>query len=159
VASPQFTFSQDANGSYASAVFTVVSKEQTAISVVPRIEGLPAGWSYQFSPANAILTPGQSANFTANLTISSYESGKDYTATLVLASGSAESRTPFVVPLATASPFTGFFTLGSVENAAVLVLLAMAAFAGFYYYKARELEQEESAPAKESAPTPEAAPL
>lgn len=150
---PAVTFTRDANGTTATAVFAVTSRETVNVRVTPSLEDLPSGWSFTFEPFDAVLAPGETANFTATITLRDFET-KDYEGTFVLSSGPAQARAPFVIPLASASGLTGLFTLGSVENLALLVLLAMIGAAAYFYYRTRELEQEEQPGAKPSEAQP-----
>lgn len=158
VTAPSVVVSQGANGSSeANLTFSVTSREQVPVQVIPSLEGLPTDWAYTFDGNALVLSPGQTVNFTAHMQLVGVEANREYPGTFVLTSGVAKFRNRFVFNPSAPSLLSGLFTLGSVQNLALLVLIALAALAGYFYYRARELEQTSEYPNYlEPTPTQEA---
>lgn len=145
VASPSFNFSRSGNTTIAVATFSVTSHESVPVRVVGALQDLPDGWSYRFASSGDVVQPGETVNLTAHITMRGVEN-RDYEATLVVTSGDAQVVAPFIIPVSSASVLSGLFTLGSFENLALLVLIAMAGAAGYFYYRSREIEDGSEMP-------------
>ena len=147
----------DADGKpQAKIQFVATNNEPNPVTVNANITGLPGDWIVTVEPANALLSPGESKQFTATIVAETAEA-KDYPATIELStSDGKKSFIPVNVPMGTYySGISGLFAFASSEAAIGVFIVLLAAIGLYMYTTGKQNAREAEKAAGKAGETPE----
>ena len=131
------TYSQKDGKGIATFVFAVRNEEDDNIKISAVVTGIPASWTQGTEPSLNIIRSGEERTFIITLNADEYES-KAYPAILEIRNTDERRATvPFVIEMdkAGASPFVGFFTLGSSNNVLFIIAVLLVLGIGYLVYR------------------------